>query len=352
MKKIIFMSAIVALAMTTMFTSCKPTEDDEKADKNALSELVSECQAILANATTADYPQASIDAFQEAVTTAQALVANADATQAQVDAMVANLTAARDAFLASAYDAIPQEALLVGLSFDEGTAATTSLTATGKGYVANVNPGIILASEKPEFIAGKIGKAVYFGGGGSNLSIDQFTASDFLGPKLSISVWVKPEVTKADNYFLSWNSWHTWKLQLQDANKPFMTVNTELGAADADNEAANSCPEGEWHHVVVSLDLTAHTLSFYVDGGLTKEWNADEKPPLAGSSIVAPTGNVAITIGGCYKTLLDAQTYDWDGFTLENYTNYFVGALDELKIYNIALTPGQVSKLYNEESAK
>ena len=30
----------------------------------------------------------------------------------------------------------------------------------------------------------------------------------------------------------------------------------------------------------------------------------------------------------------------WDGF---------VGAMDELKLYNVALTDGQVAKLYNEE---
>jgi hypothetical protein len=302
------------------------------------------------------YPQSAIDNFRGVVTSAQSLIANEDATQVQVEAMVLNLTAARDTFLAAAYGAIPASALMLGLSFDEGNAATTTLTSTGKGYIATLNPGIKIANEYPQFVTGKIGKAVHFGEGASSLSIDNFVPSDFLGPQLSIAVWVKPK-TYQHNYFLSYNSWHGWKLQLQEQSKPFMTIATQIGSADpqisdADNEADNSCPEGEWTHLVVVTNLTAKTLSFYVNGVLTKTWTSSEKPALAGAGIVPPPAGCAITIGGAYKSLLDARAFDWADQPLEEYVSFFKGALDELKIYNIALEAGQVAKLYADELAK
>jgi hypothetical protein len=38
----------------------------------------------------------------------------------------------------------------------------------------------------------------------------------------------------------------------------------------------------------------------------------------------------------------------WGAETIPNW-GYFTGSLDELKVYNIALTDGQVSLLYNNE---
>ena len=351
MKKTLQLFAMAVLAATSiLFVSCddkKPTTED--ADKTALNALITECQTLADAATPALYPQTAIDDFKTVIAAAIAIKDDASATQTSVDNMVVNLTNAKTVFLESAYSNIPASALLVGLSFDEGTSSTTTLTAAGKNLTVNLNNGIIDPNERPTFIAGHNGKAVHFAGA-SNMSIKSFTPSDFTGAQLSISVWVNPDETKADNYFLSYNSWHTWKLQLQSENKPFFTVSTATGATDADNEAAFSVNNNTWTHVVVVLNLTAETLDFYINGELTKQWTSETKGNLKGS-IVPPANDVAITIGGCYETLEAAQLNDWDGFTQENYNNYFNGALDELKIYNIALTPGQVSGLYNSESA-
>lgn len=66
------------------------------------------------------------------------------------------------------------------------------------------------------------------------------------------------------------NYWENWKLNLQNEGKPFFTVATTVAGVDADNEHVESFPINTWTHLVVSMDLNAHTLSFYVNGELTK----------------------------------------------------------------------------------
>lgn len=149
------------------------------------------------------------------------------------------------------------------------------------------------------------------------------------------------------------NYWENWKLNLQNEGKPFFTVATTVAGVDADNEHVESFPINTWTHLVVSMDLNAHTLSFYVNGELTKTWDASGKPGLAGSqksAYLPASGEKLPFLIGCATTYAEASTWDWVTLPIEpSGWDYFAGSLDELKIYNIALTEGQVSKLYNDE---
>ncbi|MDR1416301.1 MAG: LamG domain-containing protein, partial [Prevotellaceae bacterium] len=263
------------------------------------------------------------------------------------------LTEAKVTFEGNKYEAIPASNLLIGLSFDEGAEATTQLTAAGKNLVATLETGpseIFGANTgKPTFVDGKKGKAIHFTQG-SHLEIAQYARADFEGKELSIAVWVKPDETRENNHIISYNSWHSWKFNLQSQNKPFFTVSTDGGAVDADDEG-NGVPNGSWTHLVVALNLTAKTLDLYTNGLLVKHWTSEDKPNLQGT--IAPNeGAWPLTIGTFYS-FNGAVNGDWDGWanaTPEEWNSYFVGAIDELKVYNTALTEGQVSGLYNSEN--
>jgi hypothetical protein len=348
--KFTFLVSIVLFMFTAVFVGCE-TDEGETADTTELNALIDSCQDLLDDATTDDYPQTAIDALNAVLNTAKTALKNVKISQTQVDNLVVQLERAKEVFLAAAYGAIPKEALIMGLSFDEGKG--TSLTTDGKKWTAVLKrgPAEIFREDTalPTFVAGKKGKAIHFEKG-SHLEISDYTASDLMGSKLSIAVWVKPDLTRPGNYIISYNYWNSWKFQLQEQNKPFFTVHTnEDGWVDADNESDFSAPNEIWTHLAVTLDLTAKKLVFYVNGALTKEWDNTTKPGLTGNAPWEYKNTLPLLIGACTTYAEADAEWNWDwGRTPEGWDGFY-GAIDELKVYNIALTDGQVAKLYKDE---
>ena len=349
----LFKQTSIALAVLALlaagFTSCKK-DDTTTVDTTKLSAVVDSCKTVLTSATSTDYPQSAITAFQSVLTTVQTALTNTKTlTQSSVNNMIVQLRNAASTFAAAAYDAIPASALTMGLSFDEGTG--TSLKTTGvNSWTATLakGPSEIFGSNTnlPSFVDGKVGKAMYFSNG-SHLEINDYTASALEGNKLSIACWLKPDSTRAGNYIISYNYWNSWKLCLQTENKPFFTVATTAGTVDMDNEQPNSVPNKSWTHVVITMDLTAQKVDFYVNGALTKEWTNTTKPGISGT--VKPYGTKLPLLIGVCTTYNEAITWTWDWAKKPANWDSYVGAIDELKVYNVALTAGQVSKLYSSE---
>ncbi|KKL90129.1 hypothetical protein LCGC14_1907780, partial [marine sediment metagenome] len=82
--------------------------------------------------------------------------------------------------------------------------------------------------------------------------------------------------------------------------------------------------DGEWHHVVATRDSGTGEIKIYVDGSTTPE--------------AAGTGNT---------NSLTASTKLAIG-SLQGGVNYFTGILDDLRVYNIVLTPADIAILYDQ----
>ena len=119
----------------------------------------------------------------------------------------------------------------------------------------------------------------------------------------------------------------------------------DSGLVDADNETDNSIKAGQWNHLVVTIDGSTKELKFFVNGTLTKKWAEDRMGPLT-QTLANPDPQPFIIGGVATDAELAANFMSW---TNADNLGYFKGAIDELKIYNIALTDGQVSKLYFDE---
>lgn len=335
------------------FVSCDGGEEDDPVDTTELEALISTCQSLVDNASTSDYTQESIDALQtviDAVSTASATATD----QTVITNLVTQLTNAQETFLASELDIIPEDALLMGMSFDE-TVSNNQFTTSGLGWTATLEEGpsdiFGTATNYPSTVTGVVGNAMYFSNG-AHLEVADYSKSSLLGSKLSIAVWIKPDSTRAGNYIISYNYWNSWKFQIQEQNKPFFTVHTNAdGWVDADNESEYSAPNGEWAHLVISLDLSSYILDMYVNGVLTKEWDATGKPGLTGSGAYDYETTLPLMVGVA-TTYAEASTWDWDWSHEPSGWDSFIGAMDELKVYNIALTQGQVTKLYNNEKGE
>jgi len=357
MKTNLFKNAFIACVsiafIAVVFTACSKSNDSvTTADQTKLTALADSCTTLLSSTTVAtDYPAASITAFQTVLTNAKAAAAVTTITQTAVDNLVVNLRAAKTTFLAAAYGAIPSSALLMGMTFDE-TVASNQFTTEGKGWTAVLKTGpseiFGTATNLPSFVTGKIGKAMYFSNG-SHLEINNYVKSDLLNSKLSISVWVSPDSTKGGNYILSYNYWKTWKFQVQENQKPCFTTKTTGGVTDADNQLVNSVPNKTWTHLVVSMDLTAGTLTFYVNGVSTMVWTSTTKPTFTGT-LVPYANTIPLMVGACTTYTEALVGFDWTGWNKPSSWDGFVGSIDELKLYNIALTDGQVAKMYKDEN--
>lgn len=331
--------ALVAFAAFS-FAACS-SSDDNKLDTTEFDAVVAEAQTLADAATTAVYPEAAITTFKTALANAKAAVDAAD-SQDQVDNVVANLKAAIDTFKAAAFEDIPASALTFECKFD-GEAGTT--TGSNKWLLdPECGPSQVFATPTyPTYVDGKVGKAVKLENG-ANFRISGFNPSSLAGTALSIAVWVNPSKVYANNYIISFNRWDSWKFQLQDGSKPFLTLAGD-STVDMDNETDNSCPANEWHHVVVSANLVTGTVDFYVDGQLTKKW----ENKVSGTIPTGKDSNYLFIGQQCSWD--DACKDEWFTPSDANADNWscFWGLLDELKVYNTALTAGQVSKLYNSE---
>ena len=330
MKKIfVLILAVGALAIAACNKENQPSGNVDLTELNA---LVTECETLANAATTATFPQSAIDNFKNVIATVKAAIPAAK-TQAAVNNLIAQLKAAKQVFAESEYGAIPADALAWALNFDEG--AGTSLTTTGKynweaKFVAG-DDGV------PTFINGhKAGsKALQFGNGG-HLEIANAVASVLESPTFSISCWINTPINE-NNYILSWNKWDTWKFQTQSTNKVFLTVH--FGETWIDHDGNTEIPENEWHHVVATIDLTAGAMAFYLDGELTMLWNSENENRLVPNQTFAhaPEGTVL------FVGLQDADSLGGDS------RSWYVGKLDDLQFYTIALDGGQVSKLFNDQ---
>lgn len=358
MKKNLIKSAVFAFFTLTLmmgvFSACKPEEKIDPADKAALTLAVDSCNVLLNSPTVnQDYPAAAISDFTTVVNAAKSLLTNATATQSQVDAMVMQVRQAKATFLAAAYGAIPANALILGITFDE-TVSNNQFKTAGKGWTAVLKqgPSEIFGTKTnlPSFSTGKIGKAIYFNNG-SHLEISDYTAADLMGSKLSISTWVRPDSTRAGNYIVSYNYWNSWKFQLQEQNKPFFTIHTNAdGWVDADNEHDFSAPNKTWTHLVISLNMNTKKLSMYVNGALTKEWDATTKTGLTGTGAWQYKNVLPLMIGACTTYAEANAEWTWAWPKTPAGWDGFVGFMDEFKLYNIDLDAGQVAKLYKDEN--
>ncbi len=352
--KMAFIACVSLVLFAGTFSSCKTEEPVTPADQTTLNAVIDSCTTLLASSTLqTDYPAEAITAFQTTLAAVKTAAANKSITQTAVDNLVVQLRAAKDTFLAAAYGAIPSSALIMGMTFDE-TVASNQFTTEGKAWTAVLTKGpseiFGTATNLPSFVTGKIGKAIYFSNG-SHLEISNYTSSDLLGKQLSISAWVKPDSTRAGNYILSYNYWNSWKFQLQEQNKPFFTIHTNAdGWVDADNQMDFSAKNNEWTHLVVTLNMDTKILTFYVNGVSTMVWDATSKPGLTGTGPWVYKNTLPLMVGACTTYAEASAEWTWDWAKTPANWDGFIGAIDELKVYNIALTDGQVAKLYSDEN--
>lgn len=196
---------------------------------------------------------------------------------------------------------------------DENT-GTTAADASGSG-----NTGTLLNG--PTWASGKVSNSLNFDGVDDYISVGTPSALS-LSTTGTLSAWIKTNtstfypvivgnadfVNDSRGYLLALDSSGHARIELCSASA-FKNVDSSATYLD-----------GNWHHITGTWDGT--TIRLYVDG-----------------SEVASSSQDVTPVSGVYPVTM--------GKDPNQSTSYFVGLIDDVRIYNRALTVGEISQIYN-----
>ena len=208
---------------------------------------------------------------------------------------------------------LPPAGLVAAYGFEEGTGNTAS-DGSGNALAGTIN-GATWTTD------GKFGKALSFNGATSFVDLGNPTALQVTG-SMTIEAWVKASANPADDGQIvsKWNG-SGWQFKTSPDTGPHTFGFGVSGAGSGMTQRYSSSGRSlsTWYHIAGVYDATARTLSTYVNGVLNNGQLSGTVP----SAQVNPPVNVNI-----------GRRTD-DGF-------HFSGVIDEVRIYNRALTPTEI----------
>lgn len=203
--------------------------------------------------------------------------------------------------------------LMAAWNFNEA-AGTSSADITGHNNTATIN------GPSP-WTAGKNGGGVTLNGSSNYLSVPNSSSTNIAGTELTVSLWLNPQQLASGDAVVLGKFWNTsawtdpyyqYGFELWGGNQPVFQIGTSTGLKTA--LMGSTIPYNQWTHVAVVYNGTQAT--FYVNGV------AVSSPGLTGS--IVARGN-AMNMGA------DQSIHQ-----------FFKGGLDDVRLYNKALTQADV----------
>lgn len=335
---------VILFTLAGTIWSCKKSADQANynTDKSKLSLQIDTAQALDAAAVegkqAGDYAVGSKAALETAIQLAQNVVKSDSYTQQQVNNATANLVRAEEQFQNNQIQQISAANLVAYWKFD-GDAKD----ASGNGHDGVLKTGWVGSSAASVTDGGTVPALVADRYGNANKAYD-FKSGAYVevpyDPSLhpssfTISAWVKIHATNAGNYIISLDRWNGYKFQLQSNNFPYLTVFTDKGYLDVDDNPG-TVPLETWTQVVVSY--TSGAMTFYINGKLIKTVNVVGNPAPLSSPVNLAIGNE-----------LPKADYNFTDQSNPNFfwgANYMVGSIDDVRLYNKVLSASEVNSLY------
>jgi len=340
--------------------SCKKdsTSTPGVVDRALLTKVVASADSLSTAISTTDYDQLDINAYKATLATAKTASTSSTLTQAQINSLVGQIKAAMKVLNSKAFGFINEALNLVaGWKFDEGTGTTATSYSTAK-QVGTFTKGwtTLLANNAalPTWVDGvKGGKAIHLNNG-AHLEVPY--SPSFLPASISISAWIKMDKPFwQNNVIVSQNYWYGYKFATQENGKPLFTERVNATTVHDFDAGDGVVAPNVWTQVAVSLNSAKDSLQFFINGTLTNTFTE------ADGGVGPLTQTLAFVIEGYTYTAqpfligsfatdaeIAAKPKNFDWISVAN-VGSFEGSIDNLKIFNTALKPGQVKKLYNDE---
>ncbi|UCD49331.1 MAG: hypothetical protein JSW27_17580 [Phycisphaerales bacterium] len=183
----------------------------------------------------------------------------------------------------------------------------------------------------PVWVAGAIGEALELDGVDDYVDCGNPAALDFGTGDFTISAWIKLTTTERATVYAKGgdnSGGIRYTLAMGEANDNKMTLTTDDDSSKRQARGDTVVNDGEWHHVV---GMRSGNMSHvYVDGVLDGSIDLPEGYDLSGTS----------QANALLGAITDAQ--DPTGATLEK---FFTGILDDVRVYDRAISDAEVAKL-------
>ena len=201
--------------------------------------------------------------------------------------------------------------------FDEGS-GNVAADASGNG-----NDGELVGN--PTWVAGNFGGALEFDGAASYVNVPH---ADALSPQtnMTFAAWLKPNVTinAADGAYrlMSKNNDIFFLFNYEQIGQLGFLIKSAAGTNNAVHSTTAEWTAGQWYHVAGTFD--GAELKIYVNGVLE-----------ATNAFVGETGTSGLDL--------------WIG--ADDLPSFFPGAIDDIRLYDTALTEVEISVVMDTTSA-
>ncbi|HEY4208877.1 MAG TPA: LamG domain-containing protein [Puia sp.] len=339
------MRTIFFLLAVTLIFSCKKNDQpapNYNSDKSKLSQLTDSLTNVYNNTVEGNKPGDYSTGARTSLKAALDLAAQVESgqyTQEAVNNAYSNLALAAQQFSSRLIQEVSAEYLVGHWRFN-GNAVDSS----GHGHDGLLRTGYVGASAAaatdggtlPQLVADRFGRAgmAYSFNNGALIQVPY--AAELNPPSFTISLWVDMTSNTNGSYMISMNRWNGYKFNLNGTAVPFLTVATSSTIYDRDAGSVNVA-SNTWTQLAVSY--TDGTMKFYVNGELKKTWTNTP-----GGAVTLPSP-VDLSIGN----EMPKQYYNLTDNTTPNYfwgASYFIGGMDDIRMYNKVLTDAEVNSIY------
>ncbi len=204
---------------------------------------------------------------------------------------------------------------VVYLNFNEGS-GTLALDASGHGNTGTIHGGAVRVENN-----GCV-KALVLDGNASFVSIP-YTSLNHPTDAITVSLWFYVDHTTPQTLLSTYDNEGGYRLAFDDGNDLWWTIGLDDTGDASVVIPHESIVPGQWHHVTGTYD--GLTSKIYLDGVLRNQVNA--------TGVIRYTDTNYVQVGADAGP---AETPD------QNAPHYLTGGIDEVRIYNRALTYGDV----------
>ncbi len=351
-KQNILLLLVLFLSAGLIFSSsCKKDNGGNNTyttDKTALNNLIDSVTAFLG--TTAEgskpgeYAVGSKEVLDSVLMLAKNIASSNSYTQQQVNNATNNLERAVTTFSSHLIQEVSVANLVAFWKFNGN-----AIDSSGNGHNGSLKTGWVGSSAATATDGGMLPTLVPDRFGRPNMAYDfnngatvEVPYNSALNPQsFTISLWMKRHGTNCNNYFFSLNRWNGYKFQLQCNNFLFLTIHTDAGYHDVDDNPG-VIPDETWTHAAVSY--TNGTMKFYINGALVKT------VAVSGTPLTIDTPPVNLAIGN--ELPKDAYNLTDPNSEYAFYAgDFFIGSLDDIRFYNTALSDADILSIYTIEES-